>query len=102
MKTKLLQNKAMNDKTYRLRREVIGLIHEAKKLVPSLPRLTVRVTDNNPEILGVARTGKNVIWITECSVVSMAVVFHEIPQIDPKLSRAQCVKLFLSYVKRAS
>ena len=77
MKTNLLQNKEMSSDVYALRRQVIALIHEANKLT-KLPRINVRVTDNHEKILGVAKIGGLVIWITEETVASRAVVFHEI------------------------
>jgi len=43
----------MSSDVYTLRRQVINLIHEAKKLV-ELPRINVRVTDKHEIILGVA------------------------------------------------
>jgi len=113
MKTKLLKNKEMSSDVYALRRQVINLIHEAKKLV-DLPRINVRVTDKHETILGVAKMGKNIIWITEKTVASRAVVFHEIlhavfaqehakgcplmaPKIDDKLDSDTCNRLFKKY-----
>lgn len=113
MKTKFLKNKKMSSEVYALRRQVINLIHEAKKLV-NLPRIDVRVTDNHKTILGVARMGEKVIWITEDTVASRAVVFHEIlhavfaqdhvvgcplmaEKIDDKLDSTTCNKLFIKY-----
>jgi len=111
--TKYLKNKQMNSKVYELRREVIKLIYEAGKLV-KLPRITVRITKDHKEILGVARPKKNIIWITENFVASRAVVFHEIlhavfglkhipkcplmaDKINPNLDVAVCNKLFCSH-----
>ena|SRR3990167_3726270 len=116
MKTKLLKNKEMSSDVYALRRQVINLIHEAKKLV-ELPRINVRVTDKHDTILGVAKMGKNIIWITEETVASRAVVFHEIlhavfgqdhvkgcplmaAQISTKLDVKTCDELFIKYAKR--
>lgn len=116
MKTKLLKNKEMSSDVYALRRQVINLIHEAKKLV-ELPRINVRVTDKHDTILGVARMGKNVIWITEETVASRAVIFHEIlhavfaqdhvkgcplmaEKISTKLDAKTCDELFLKYAKK--
>lgn len=114
--TQKLTNKIMNPATYKLRREVIDLIYEAKRLCPTLPRIEVRITENDSELLGVGRMGGKVIWITEDFVASRATVFHEIlhavfnqkhvascplmaPAIDPNLSKNICDKLFLTYAR---
>lgn len=113
MKTKLLKNKEMSPEVYALRRKVIDLIYEAKKLVPSLPRIEVRVTENNSKYLGVGRMCGNIIWISERSVASRSVVFHEIlhavfatehvkgcPLMDPvsqRISDKECDRLFIEY-----
>lgn len=116
MNTKLLKNKEMSSEVYALRRQVISLIYEAKKIV-ELPRINVRVTDNHDTILGVARMGKNIIWITEETVASRAVVFHEIlhavfsqehvtgcplmsPEVNDKLDPDTCNRLFKKYAAR--
>jgi hypothetical protein len=118
-KTTLLKNKQMNPGVYKLRREVISLVCEAKKLIPSLPRITVRVTEDDSKILGVGRMHQNIIWITSSFVASRAVVFHEIlhavfgqehksgcplmaPQIDPNLSRKKCDQLFTKYANQGN
>lgn len=105
----------MNPQVFKKRREVISLIHAAKRLFPQLPRIDVRVTENDETILGVATMGKRKIWITEKSTVSRAVVFHEIlhavfsqkhvascplmaPAIDSKLPDDVCNEMFLKYV----
>jgi len=113
MKTKLLKNKIMSQGVYDLRRKVISLIYEAKKLI-DLPRIEIRVTDNHKTILGVAAMGAKIIWITEGMTASRSVVFHEIlhavfgqghvngcplmaPKINDKLDAKTCDKLFLKY-----
>lgn len=67
----------MDSNVYAKRREIIALIYEAKRLVP-LPRIEVRVTENDPKVLGCAEMRRNRIWITSRSVASRVVVFHEI------------------------
>ena len=113
-----LTNKDMSPAVYELRRNIIALIYEAKKLYPELPRITVRVAnrDKNDKVMGVGRMGKNIIWISEDFVASRCVVFHEIlhaafatehvpgcplmaAQIDDKLSQKQCDALFLKYAR---
>ena len=37
----------MNEDTYKLRRKVINIIYQAKKLIPELPRVEVRISDIN-------------------------------------------------------
>ena len=118
MKTKLLKNKEMSSDVYALRRQVINLIHEARKLV-ELPRINVRITDRHETLLGVGRVGKNIIWITEEMVASRAVVFHEIlhavfaqghvkgcplmaDKISPELNAKTCDRLFKKYAEAAN
>jgi hypothetical protein len=75
----LLENKKMSPEVYKLRRQVIELVYEAKRLVPTLPRIEVRVTDNsNSGVAGCARMNDCVIWMTEKFTASKQVVFHEI------------------------
>lgn len=52
MKSKLVKNKNMNNEVYKLRRKVINIIYDLKKDL-DLPRIIVRITDNNGNILGV-------------------------------------------------
>lgn len=114
--TAKLTNKKMSPEVYRLRRQVIDLIYEANKLV-ALPRIDVRVTDRHQMILGVAEMKGNIIWITEETVASRSVVFHEIlhavygqehvegcplmaPAISKNLDRQTCDSLFLKYATK--
>ncbi len=76
--TNRLLNLKMNDDVYALRRQVIAYIYEAKRIVPTLPRIEVRITEDDSAIAGLASMGKNVIWITKNYVASRGLVFHEI------------------------
>ena len=78
LETKLLKNKTMNKDTYKIRRQVIELIYQAKRLVPELPRIEVRIAENSKRTLGVGRMGQRIIWITERSAADKSTVFHEI------------------------
>jgi hypothetical protein len=74
---KLLQ---MNPVTYKLRREVMGYVYEARQLA-DLPRIKVRVIEDDPKILGVAKLKGNVLWITKKAVEERelrSIVYHEI------------------------
>lgn len=75
------KNLAMNPDVYSLRRKVMSLIYEAGTVV-NLPRLTVRITDNDVTMLGCARMGGNIIWMTESAINGgydiRAIVYHEI------------------------
>jgi hypothetical protein len=119
--TKLVKNKKMNQDTYKLRREVMELIYEAKALTSGkLPRIEVRIADKDTSILGVATVGGNVIWITDGAIKQAkydlrTVVYHEIVHavygvrhietcplmkaVHTPLTKAKCQKLFLKYVK---
>jgi len=56
MRTQYINNFKMNDDTYKLRREVINILYEAKKRKCRLPRINVRIgsaTDKHENVLGV-------------------------------------------------
>ena len=121
--SKYLTNKKMNNEVYKLRREVMNFIYEAKNLLRdngvSMPRIDVRITENDPEVLGVGRLKDNIIWITQagvdCDYDLRALVFHELvhavtgfghdskcylmcPSMKPgAMSKAKIHKAFLSY-----
>lgn len=115
--TKKLKNKEMNSEVYKLRRKVIEYIYEIKEFYPDLPRIDVRITENNERIAGVGRMGNNIIWITEGYVASRGLVYHEVlhaafaqehvagcPLMSGKgtshaCTKSQCKKLFLQYAK---
>lgn len=82
-RTKQHKNREMNSDTYKLRREVMSLIYEAKKLLNgNMPRVTIRITDcEDRSVLGTARMGDCVIWIPATTLNSKylrEVVFHEL------------------------
>lgn len=124
--TSSLTNKAMNPKTYQLRTEVMNYIYEAKELLNkhniSLPRITIRITDDHESILGMGRMGQNIIWISQRAVEESrfdlrSIVFHEIlhavfninhddscPLMKPlhsPLTKAQAQQLFLKWAKQS-
>jgi len=68
----------MSDEVYKMRREIIDIIYRVKKLVPNMPRISVRVADNDDEVLGCATMRGREMWITERSTSDLAVVLHEI------------------------
>ena len=90
MKTKYIENFKMNKEVYKLRRQVIDLIYQAKNYGINLPRINVRIgvpTKGNENTLGVG--GGKSIWITEKAINKSKdkslnldylrhVVFHEI------------------------
>ena len=86
MKTKEVNNYKMSEGVYKLRREVINLIYEAKNFGINLPRINVRIgtaTKGNENLLGLAQMqGAKNIWITDKAYKSTDylrhVVFHEI------------------------
>jgi hypothetical protein len=73
-----IQSKRMSDEVYKMRREIIDIIYRVKKLVPNMPRISVRVADNDDEVLGCATMRGREMWITERSTSDLAVVLHEI------------------------
>lgn len=74
---------SMNNETYELRRKVIDIIYEVKKL-HSIPRIEVRiVSGGNENNCGYAYLGKNIIHINETFVKSNVlqlkhIVLHEL------------------------
>lgn len=83
-KTKLLKNKKMNSEVFELRKQVMKIIYEVKQVVGNLPRITVRITENKDNIMGLARMGQNMIWIPERMFTGESkrylreIVYHEI------------------------
>ena len=86
MKTKKIKNFKMNDAVYKLRRQVIELIYEAKRGGVRLPRIEVRIGEQKAKhknVLGCARMQGNQMWITKDAIdlgtdTLRNVVFHEI------------------------
>ncbi len=79
--THKIENLKMDDGVYKLRREVIGYIYELKNSIPTLPRITVRVTEDHKEILAVARMEENIIWVSKRAINEFdlrTIVYHEI------------------------
>ena len=68
-KSKYIDNFKMDKDVYALRRQVINILYEVKKLIPNFPRIDVRVGKSkcSDGTLGVGRANQNIIWITkEC------------------------------------
>ena len=86
MKTKKIKNYKMNDGVYKLRRQVIDLINEAKRGGVNLPWIAVRVgeqTAKHKNVLGCAKISGNQMWITKDAIdlgldTLRNIVFHEI------------------------
>lgn len=83
--TTYFKNKEMDNQVYEQRTKVMNCIRELKKIVPELPRITVRITENgigeHISILGAGRLNKNIIWIAHKTINSpdlYLVVAHEI------------------------
>lgn len=77
-----LKNLQMDKDTYKLRRNVMGYIYEARGLA-DLPRIDVRITKDHSRILGQARLQDNILWIPERVAKGedfdlRVIVFHEI------------------------
>jgi len=79
-----LPNLKMNSDTYALRRKVMDVIYDVKRMVPDLPRINVRITKAHERTLGRGEMGRGyVIWITEETAKGSAlrlrhVTLHEI------------------------
>jgi Zn-dependent protease with chaperone function len=99
-----LRNKEMNEATYALRRRVMDKIYLLKGNI-NLPRLTIRVTDSDPEILGMARMGKGIIWVTEATInmsdeMLLHVVAHEVGHAVFSLPHNESCPLMGTYLKK--
>ena len=82
-KPRSLTVKKMSPAVYELRRKVIALVYEAKALVPTLPRLTVRITYNHESILAMAKISRDYIEVSDQAINRSdldlrTIVFHEI------------------------
>ena len=77
------KNLKMNDDVYKLRRQVINILYDAKDMV-DLPRIDVRITSKmKKNTLAVARMEDNIIWVQEGSINIpeydlREIVYHEI------------------------
>jgi hypothetical protein len=122
MKVSQIKNFKMNDAVYKLRRQVINLIYEAKKEIKDLPRIEVRIGEaRKKNVLGVAMLKDCKIWITD-DAINMGddalrnVVFHEIvhavtgfghdekcPLMQSRqktiLNKKECMMYLKSYIK---
>lgn len=95
-RTHNIVNKEMNKDVYNLRKEVMEYVYRAKRLVPNLPRITVRIVNitveeiakndspvkRNSSFLAFGSLGGNQIWISEHALKEgynlHEIVFHEI------------------------
>lgn len=117
-------NRIMSKETYKLRRQVMNLIYEAKGLFPEMNRVEIRITDcDKKKVLGSARMGRKVIWIPARTIdcngyeVLRHVVYHELchalwgvehdencglmhPIVNKPLSKYECQKIFLKYAQK--
>lgn len=115
-----MKNKEMNKETYALRKQVMALIYEIKEFA-EIPRISVRVTENDGCVLGRARLNRGEIWIAEKSIKGYdlrTIVYHEIvhavygaehdescplmKSVYSPLTKAQAKKHFLKYAKRSA
>ena len=81
-----MKNLKMNEDTYILRRKVMGVIYQAKTFT-ELPRINVRITENDTEsgkVLGRGRVGGAVVIFIPLRAFNLSendfkyVVYHEI------------------------
>jgi len=119
--TKLLVNKSMDSGVYSLRTKVISLLYEIKEL-HNIPRIDVRITQDDKIVLGAARLKDNIIWISEKAIKDnnydlRTVVYHEVlhavhgilhdescPLMKSKhtpLTKELCQSLFLKHTDKA-
>jgi len=124
MKTKKIKNFDMSPEVYKLRRQVIELIYDAKNNGIDLPRIEVRVGSakkGHEHVLGVGRMSKKIIWITDKAINNSSdylrhVVYHEIghavfglehnekcplmsSELDKPVSRKQALSILRKYAQ---
>ena len=126
MKTKQIKNFDMNDRTYKMRRQVIDMLYEIKKEVKNFPRIEVRIGEaRNHNVLGVAKLKDKKIWITKRAVdmsedALRNIVYHEVvhavtgfehddkcPLMKPTLdgyllNKTECMKYLKGYIKHGA
>ena len=112
----------MNDDVYKLRRQVIDMIYEIKKVYSDIPRIDVRIGKSKTcGVLGVARLNDNIIWIDDQSYKNddylRNVVYHEIlhaiygidhdekcplmcSTLKEVISKNECLKTFGDYYRK--
>jgi len=117
-------NLKMDDEVYKLRRETMKYIYEAKQLC-NLPRITIRIIDkpNDKHTLGLARMNDNIIWIPKDTIKNKwdlrFIVYHEILHAvfgiehnkncplmngivpNKKMSKKELDKIFIKIVKKS-
>jgi predicted metal-dependent hydrolase len=115
-------NLKMNDSTYNLRRKVMGYIYEAREILVDMPRVEVRIVENEGRVLGTATLG-GVKHISICERTLgksddyiRTVVFHELAHtlfdaqhnescplmsstIGSPLKKSECLELLRKYSK---
>jgi hypothetical protein len=93
----------MNEDTYALRRNVMDVIYQAKKLV-DIPRIEVRIVDTRPCNMGYAYLGKNIIHIGKKYAVNKgntltSLVLHEIVHAVKSLGHDETCPLMQAFHK---
>ena len=65
--SKYIENFKMDKDVYALRRQVINILYEVKKVIPTFPRIDVRIgkVKCGDGTLGVGKANQNIIWITK-------------------------------------
>jgi len=107
--TKRHTNRKMNPDTYKLRREVINIIYQAKNLLKgNMERVDVRITDCSDErVLGTARMNGKMIWIPASSVKESKlrlrhIVLHELLHTLYGIGHIEKCRLMSSTIKNTT
>ena len=106
MKTIEITNHKMNGEVYKLRKQVINILYQAKDFEIKLPRINVRIgnpTENYKNVLGVG--GNKSIWITEKAINKgyqylLHVVLHELCHAVYNLNHNEKCKLMRSVLDK--
>jgi hypothetical protein len=86
----------MSSSTFASRKKAMAFVYEAKVLVPNLPRINIRITENLDGIMGAGRAGTCTVWLTDETINSKRlkeIVFHEIVHAAFGLSHYKGCKL---------
>lgn len=121
------KNLSMDKKVYKLRRQVIDIIYEARELLDfSMPRIQIRISEatsiKHRETLGMASMEECEIWIPATTIdegekLLRHVVYHELCHaiwgidhdkncklmtafVENPCTKSECHKIFKSYAKQ--
>ena len=104
--SKYIENFKMDKDVYALRRQVINILYDVKKMIPNFPRIDVRIGKDKcgDGTLGTGRPNQNIIWITKDCInrgtdFLMNTVLHELVHTVYGFGHDERCPLMESYAK---